>query len=68
MENIRIERARYNMSMQQLADEIGVGIQTVFNWEHGRCEPKATQIAKMSRVFGCSADYLLGLTKQRRWR
>ena len=59
---IRAERARMNMTQPELADKLGVSKQSIQNWEKdiGSC-PIRILIA-MTEIFGCSADYLVGLT------
>lgn len=59
---IGILRARRGESQQELADSIGVKRETIKFWESnsGR-HIKDTDIIKLARHFGVSADYLLGL-------
>ena len=60
--NIAAERAKRQMSLEQFAEELGVSRKTVYNWERtGRLPQHA--LLKMSEMFGCSVDYLLGLTR-----
>lgn len=54
-------RIEMKISQQTLADEIGVSRRAITFWESGINEPKATYIARLSKFFGVSADYLLGL-------
>lgn len=54
-------RTEMKISQQTLADEIGVSRRAITFWESGINEPKATYIARLSKFFGVSADYLLGL-------
>lgn len=62
MSNIRAERARIGLSAQQLADQVGVSPFTVSRWENGQSEPSGKNLVQLCAAFGCSADYLLGLT------
>jgi transcriptional regulator with XRE-family HTH domain len=39
-----------------VAVAIGVTPATVFNWERGRHEPKASQLRALARHFGVSMD------------
>lgn len=55
---LRIEK---NISQQQLASKIGVSRRAITFWESGINEPKATYIARLSKFFGVTSDYLLGL-------
>lgn len=54
-------RTEMKISQQTLADEIGVSRRAITFWESGINEPKAIYIARLSKFFGVSADYLLGL-------
>ncbi|HMM42007.1 MAG TPA: helix-turn-helix transcriptional regulator, partial [Thermomicrobiales bacterium] len=40
----------------ELAVKVGVTPATVYNWERGRYEPKATQLRALARVFDVSMD------------
>jgi len=66
MDNIvskRIKELRCSMqiSQQRLAKEIGVTQKAVDFWEKGINEPKASYIVCLSKFFGVSSDYLLGI-------
>ena len=59
--NIEAERARRGISREMLASEIGVSRKTLYNWiENGKIPESA--LVKMADFFGCSIDYLLGLS------
>lgn len=62
-----LTRLNYELQSQRitkyaLAKGCGLSKQTVCNWCDGISEPKATQIAKISRFLNVSSDYLLGLS------
>ena len=61
-ERIKELRKANKVSQKKLADAVGVDKRAVIFWEQGVNEPKATYIRNMALFFGCSADYLLGLT------
>ena len=61
-ERLKKELKQNNISMYRLAKDLNLSKQTVVNWCNGANEPKATQIAEICKYFGCSADYLLGLS------
>lgn len=63
--NIASERARLRLSQAELAGLLGVAVNSLSNWERGEFEPTASKVREMARIFGCSADYLLGLTDER---
>ena len=57
--NIDAERSRRNMSLDKLAKELGVTRKTVYNWMEKGDIPQAA-LEKMSVIFDCTIDYLLG--------
>ena len=63
--NIERERECSGITVEQLADTIGVHPNTVRGWERGDFEPTSKNLVQLSTIFGCSADYLLGLTECR---
>ena len=54
-------RGFLRMKQDDLGKALGVTKQTISGYERGRRMPDALAIAKMCSIFGCSADYLLGL-------
>ena len=54
-------RKEHNISQTELGKAIGVSARAISYWEQGINEPKATYIAELSKFFGVSSDYLLGL-------
>ncbi len=59
IKELRIERG---LSLQKLANEIGVDKHAIIFWENETNEPKANYIVKLAKYFDVSTDYLLGLT------
>ena len=60
-ERIRQLRESRGMSMQQLADKLGLAKSSVAKWELGMTQPTVGNLLAMSRFFNCSTDYILGL-------
>ena len=54
-------RKEKNMSRQDLANLIFVSVRTISYWELGQRECNLEQLITLSKVFGVSTDYLLGL-------
>lgn len=50
-----------NIPAKKLSEYLDVSINLVYEWEHNRCEPKIDTIIRLSKFFGVSVDYLLGL-------
>ena len=59
IKEMRLERG---ISQKKLADAIGVDKRAVIFWEQGVNEPKASYIKNLAEFFGCTTDYLLGLS------
>ena len=62
--NIAAERAKKKMSLEKMAGELGVTRKTLYNWERAGNIPQSA-LEKMSEMFGCSIDYLLGRGQQK---
>lgn len=58
MRTIRELRESAGMTQLQLANELGVTPSTVYNWERGRNEPKASQLKALAVLFGVSMDII----------
>lgn len=63
--NIRKERRAAELTIEQVADLVGVHPNTVRGWEKGEYEPTGKNLVQLSTLFGCAADYLLDLTDER---
>ncbi len=62
MKNIlKVERARHNMTQQDLADKIGVSRQTINSIESNRYVPSTVLALKISELFGLSVNELFEL-------
>lgn len=60
MTNIKAKRLESGMTAADLARTIGVTPGAVWLWEQGINTPKAGTLAKLSKIFGCSMEDLLG--------
>ena len=65
MRNIASERVRIGLTQEGLAEHLGVTRQTVLRWENGKTTPPTSAVYMMADLFGCSTDYLLGITDVR---
>lgn len=59
--NIEAERGRLKMSQEYLAEVLGVSPRTLSNWLTGKTDISVEALIKMSKLFHCTVDYLLGL-------
>lgn len=59
----RINQLRQSCGWSQveLAKRLGVAKQTVSNWENENIQPSIDMLVRLSRLFGVTTDYLLGL-------
>jgi len=53
-------RQSRHLTQRQIADALGITVQTVSNWEVGRAEPKLTirQFKALLKVLDCSVEEL----------
>jgi transcriptional regulator with XRE-family HTH domain len=58
----RLKRLRLenNMLQKELAEKIGVKRPTITKYELGTGEPTIDTLIKLSTIFDCSLDYLMG--------
>lgn len=63
--NIKSERVKLGWTQEELGKYLGVDESTIRRWEKGASAPSASVIA-MSNLFGCSIDYLFGITDERK--
>lgn len=54
-------RTALGWSQVQLATRVGAAKQTVSNWENDNIQPSIEMLVRMSKIFGVTTDYLLGL-------
>ncbi|MDR3239352.1 MAG: helix-turn-helix domain-containing protein [Clostridiales bacterium] len=61
-ERVRALRMEKKISIVQLAAVMTKTEAAIRAWEIGRTKPDLETLARLAGYFGCSADYLLGLT------
>ena len=59
-ESIKELRELNGMTQTTLAQRLGMSRTAVNSWEMGTSVPSTQYIVEMTRIFGISADYLLG--------
>ena len=64
---MRLQEYRKTAGMDQrdLADELGIAVQTVSSWETGARRPNIDMLIRLTEIFGCTADELLGIERKR---
>ena len=64
--NIASERVKAGWEQKELAAKLNTSVSTVSRWERGIGKrPDGDQLVAMHELFGCSIDYLLGITEDR---
>jgi len=56
---IKLTRCRLGLSLQQLADRVGVTRTSLENWENDRSEPRGVKVMKLAGVLQVSMIWLL---------
>ena len=61
---IRIKELRLEkgLSQEELGQFLNIQKSAISKYERGALEPNKTMLIKMSELFHCSVDYLLGLS------
>ena len=62
------ERMLLGLSQEDLAAKIGKGRGTIARWEADPSCISGRYLVRLSKIFGCTTDYLLGLTPERTTR
>lgn len=63
--NMKAERVRRGLSVQKVAEIIGVHVNAVSRWENGEAEPMASNLIKLSNLYHCPPEYLIEQTSDR---
>jgi transcriptional regulator with XRE-family HTH domain len=63
-EKIKALRTAHNLTQAELARKLGVTRNGVNSWEQGLSIPSTNYIVELSKLFGVSTDYLLGISEQ----
>lgn len=63
--NIASERAKLNLTQEQLSKILEVSRDSISDWETGRSTLKADMAVRLADIFHCSVDYLLCRTEER---
>ena len=53
-------RKRYNLTCREVAEKIGVSLQSMQRYENGKAEPSIENLIKLARLFHVSVDTLIG--------
>lgn len=61
-ERLKELREDKNLSMQDLAKELGIGSSSICRWEKGQADIKGDELVIIANYFKVTTDYLLGLS------
>ncbi len=61
---IKVERARHNMTQQDLAEKVSVSRQTINSIEAGKYVPSTVLALKISRIFNVALEEIFELEEQ----
>ena len=56
-------RQNYELSAFALAERLGKSESTIRMWESGKNKPDADTLITLSKMFGCTVDYLMGISE-----
>lgn len=65
MNRIKQLRKEFKITQQELADKIGGAKCTIAMYENGKRKPSIKVLFKLSKIFDCSIDYILGKSDAR---
>ncbi len=57
-------RLRQNMSRPQLADRLGISVQTVYQYETNRRQIRASELLKVAKAYNMSDEEVLTYLEQ----
>lgn len=60
--NMKAERVRKGLTIEQLGDIIGVSSNAISKWENSKASPTASNLVALCNLYGVSPEYLLDMT------
>jgi transcriptional regulator with XRE-family HTH domain len=58
--NLRELRIENGFTQRELAQQLNLSPNIICEWEKGRCSPGIEALKKLSSIFECSIDFLVG--------
>lgn len=65
LSNMRKERLERGLSIKEVASSLGVHPNAVSRWETGKAEPTSSNLLVLCRLYECTPEYLLDMTKDK---
>lgn len=63
--NLLSERKRAGLTRKEVGKLIHRSEDVIGSWERGDSSPQLPAAANLAKIYGCSVDYLAGLTDER---
>lgn len=60
-ERLKLLRQESGLQQSEVADSLGIKPGTYSTYETGRCEPNGMMLVALSKLYGVSVDYILGI-------
>lgn len=64
LKNIEAERGRCGLTKEEISQKLGITTTTYLNYVRNE-NPPTRMLLRMRAMFGCSVDYILGLSDER---
>jgi transcriptional regulator with XRE-family HTH domain len=58
-------RSELKLTQGEIAEKLNIALTTYANWEQGTRTPDYTILVRLSDLYSCSIDYLIGRTNNR---
>lgn len=62
-DKLQSQRMLHKLSQKEVASILGVSAAVISNYENGERTPSVEMLMSLAGLYHCSADYLLGLSK-----
>lgn len=63
-ERLTAARKKSRLTQEQISEILGITYQAYWKYEKDICYPSADILIKISKMYGISTDYILGLTDE----
>ena len=60
-ERLKELRTEKGLSIQQLSNEVKIGVASICRWENCQADVKGSQLVALAKYFDVTIDYLMGL-------
>ena len=60
-ERLRLARKKAKLSQEEVAEKLNIARSNISKYEHNKLEPNIHTIKQFCKLYGITADYLLGI-------